>query len=275
MMNNEEEIYQAVEILEAQLSKIQDETFSQAHIEQLQKELRPIYNKLSEFTFNVSQHMQSFLQSEEFQELSRFVQQLPKELRDSRVYHEAMALENKPNIRYEEVEWIPKHFGLNNLHVVKMNLQNQVYEENSLEHYLTRIILSDRMAKREKLIVLLAHIESLIYEAIGHTRAKRESVRTVSSQQVKATDPFDLKSYYTIIVFAIAHVIFANNDNFTVIDKRLPFRNNILHRGIMEYSSNDIDSAYAYLCECITILLIIIGYEKNTEFQQIAYSIDE
>ena len=39
-------------------------------------------------------------------------------------------------------------------------------------------------------------------------------------------------------------VVFANTDAYTKeIDKRIPFRNNILHNGIVEYGTDDIHSA--------------------------------
>lgn len=42
-------------------------------------------------------------------------------------------------------------------------------------------------------------------------------------------------------------MVFANTDEFTKIDKRLPFRNNILHRGIIDYSDEDVNIAYETL----------------------------
>lgn len=56
----------------------------------------------------------------------------------------------------------------------------------------------------------------------------------------------------------ITYVVFANTDAYTKeIDKRIPFRNNILHNGIVEYGTDDIHSAYELLVEFISMLVFI------------------
>ena len=57
----------------------------------------------------------------------------------------------------------------------------------------------------------------------------------------------DNKNLYKTVLLAITNVVFANTDSFTSVDKRLPFRNNILHRGIVDYSDKEVDIAYKTL----------------------------
>lgn len=59
-----------------------------------------------------------------------------------------------------------------------------------------------------------------------------------------------------IYVLAVTYIIFANTDSYTdEIDKRIPFRNNILHNGIVTYADEDIDVAYELLVDLIEILI--------------------
>lgn len=73
-----------------------------------------------------------------------------------------------------------------------------------------------------------------------------------------------------IYVLAVTYIIFANTDAYTdEIDKRIPFRNNILHNGIVMYSDEDIDVAYELLLGLIEILITV---EEQLQEQ---YCIDE
>lgn len=52
------------------------------------------------------------------------------------------------------------------------------------------------------------------------------------------------------------YIVFANTDSYTEeIDKRILFRNNILHNGIITYADEDIDVAYELLVDLIEILI--------------------
>lgn len=52
------------------------------------------------------------------------------------------------------------------------------------------------------------------------------------------------------------YIVFANTDSYTEeIDRRIPFRNNILHNGIVQYSDEEVDIAYDLLVGLIEILM--------------------
>ena len=73
-----------------------------------------------------------------------------------------------------------------------------------------------------------------------------------------------------IYVLAVTYIIFANTDAYTdEIDKRIPFRNNILHNGVVMYSDEDIDVAYELLLGLIEILITV---EEQLQEQ---YCVDE
>lgn len=57
-------------------------------------------------------------------------------------------------------------------------------------------------------------------------------------------------------VLGVMYVVFANTDSYTEdIDKRLPFRNNILHNGIVLYTDKDIDMVYSILIDFLSMLV--------------------
>lgn len=76
-------------------------------------------------------------------------------------------------------------------------------------------------------------------------------------------------------ILAITYTIFANTDNYRNLDKRVPFRNYILHNGIVGYSDTDAKTAYEFLIECISVLLITGGDNLNSKFEQSIFVLNE
>lgn len=129
--------------------------------------------------------------------------------------------------------------------------------KSDLHQYIAKIILSASMVKREKLIILLAHIEPLIYKTLEISKTKNMKVKTaVNKVSVDDNGGMSAESLGKIYVLAVTYIIFANTDSYTdEIDKRIPFRNNILHNGIVTYADEDIDVAYELLVDLIEILI--------------------
>mgnify|MGYP007024197191 FL=1 len=68
----------------------------------------------------------------------------------------------------------------------------------------------------------------------------------------------ELGNYRKILLAGIVFIVFSNTDNYkNQIDKRIPFRNNILHRGTMAYSDDDINEAYEILVYFIAALTLM------------------
>ena len=126
-----------------------------------------------------------------------------------------------------------------------------------MHQYIAKTILSTSMEKHEKLIILLAHIEPLIYETLEISKIKNMRLKpAVKKVSVEDNEGMSAESIGKIYVLAVTYIIFANTDAYTdEIDKRIPFRNNILHNGIVMYSDEDIDAAYDLLLGLIEILI--------------------
>lgn len=67
-----------------------------------------------------------------------------------------------------------------------------------------------------------------------------------------------LGNYRKILLAGIVFIVFSNTDSYkNQIDKRIPFRKNILHRGTMAYSDDDINEAYEILVYFIAVLTLL------------------
>lgn len=115
------------------------------------------------------------------------------------------------------------------------------------------------ISEREKLVILLSHIEPLIYNTLNYTKQPYSKVKQiVKRMSIDENEGMSSESVGKLYVMGITYVVFANTDAYTKeIDKRIPFRNNILHNGIVEYGTDDIHSAYELLVEFISMLVFI------------------
>lgn len=106
---------------------------------------------------------------------------------------------------------------------------------------------------------MLSHIEPLIYNTLNYTKQPYSKVKQiVKRMSIDENEGMSSESVGKLYVMGITYVVFANTDAYTKeIDKRIPFRNNILHNGIVEYGTDDIHSAYELLVEFISMLVFI------------------
>lgn len=85
-------------------------------------------------------------------------------------------------------------------------------------------------------------------------------VKKIISKNVYDIHEMEMKNYRKILLAAIVFIVFSNTDNYkNEIDMRIPFRNNILHRGTLAYSDNDIKEAYEILVYFIAELTMMEG----------------
>ena len=81
----------------------------------------------------------------------------------------------------------------------------------------------------------------------------KDEVKKVSIKENKELSAEGLGKLY---VQAVTYIVFATTDSYTEeIDKRMPFRNHILHNGIVMYSDDEIDTLYELLIGLIGILM--------------------
>ena len=101
--------------------------------------------------------------------------------------------------------------------------------------YVLSVIESSQLSHREKTIVLLAHFEELVYQTMSRERKAKDKIKFVALQSVQDTHDMDMDSYQKVLIAGIVFTVFSNTDSYSnPIDKRIPFRNNILHRGMMD-----------------------------------------
>ena len=80
---------------------------------------------------------------------------------------------------------------------------------------------------------------------------KQEVKNAINSKLDKVTGANIGRCY----ILAITNIVFARTDAFNdEIDKRIPFRNHILHNGIYQYSdSENLDKCILYCCHLLRI----------------------
>ena len=114
------------------------------------------------------------------------------------------------------------------------------------------------MHYKEKLVVLLAHFEALVYQTMTYDRKPNDKIKIIVSESTKSAHEMEIESYKKLIIGGIVFIVFSNTDKYNgEIDKRIPFRNNILHRGMINYTDNESKIAYETLVYFIAELAIV------------------
>lgn len=212
--------------------------------------------KASEGMAKIVEEINVVASSQALRVFAEFLQNIPDDIKDTRFFGKVQELKNI-NLRYEDVVWLVVDFGLNYSEENWQGMLKSEQNKSDLHQYIDKTILSASMGKREKLIILLAHIEPLIYKTLEISKTKNMKVKTaVNKVSVDDNGGMSAESLGKIYVLAVTYIIFANTDSYTdEIDKRIPFRNNILHNGIVTYADEDIDVAYELLVDLIEILI--------------------
>lgn len=225
---------------------------------------RNLENTMQEFSNTLSEMMKNIkinISVDTFQSLIEFFQNIPDNVKDTELFHSIQKLD-KPNLRYEDIIWLLEEYGIENFEVALNGYLENVDKSNDVHNYLKTIILNDNVGKREKVVILLAHIETLIYDTLNCSKKPRVKLKTTVRQiAIDNNNDMSLKSLGMLFVLGILYVVFANTDSYTEdIDKRMPFRNNILHNGIVLYSDEDIEMVYSLL---IIFLFMLLQLKKK------------
>ena len=226
--------------------------------------------KASEGMAKIVEGINVMASSQALRVFAEFLQNIPDDIKDTRFFRKVQELKNI-NLRYEDVVWLVEDFGLIYTEENWQGMLKSEQNKSDLHQYIARTILSTSMGKREKLIILLAHIEPLIYKTLEISKTKNMKLKPVVKKvSVEDNGSMSAESLGKIYVLAVTYIIFANTDAYTdEIDKRIPFRNNILHNGVVMYSDEDIDVAYELLLGLIEILITV---EEQLQEQ---YCVDE
>lgn len=213
---------------------------------------------LSKICAKVVEKFNVMASSEILQTLDDFIQNIPKDIKETKFFQKVQEL-SKKNLQYEDVVWLIEDFGLDYTKKFWHDLAGNQKNRTDLQIYIAKIILSDSIKKREKLIVLLAHMEVMIFETLKIEKNPNVKLKpTVTKITIKENDGMSVESLGKIYVLAVTYIVFANTDSYKEeIDRRMPFRNNILHNGILAYSDENINVAYELLIDLIGILIYL------------------
>ena len=154
---------------------------------------------------------------------AEFLQNIPDDIKDTIFFGKVQDLKNI-NLRYEDVVWIVEDFGLIYTEEKWQGMLKSEHNKSDLHQYIAKTILSTSMEKREKLIILLAHIEPLIYKTLEISKTRNMKLKfAVNKVSVDDNGGMSAESLGKIYVLAVTYIIFANTDAYTdEIDKRLP-----------------------------------------------------
>lgn len=189
-------------------------------------------------------------------ELSNYFESLPKDAKETEFYHKVLSLK-KSELHYEDIKWLTESYSFADSDEAKEILLENFDVNIELHRYLKSILQSDAIGKREKVIVFLAHSEALIYDVLDYTRERWDKVKqVVMNKYVSKSKGLSTKNFGLIYILGISFIIFSNTDNYKrEVDKRVPFRNHILHRGIVSYTDEDIETVYNMLIDYFAILV--------------------
>ncbi|MBQ3058506.1 MAG: hypothetical protein IJD00_06100 [Clostridia bacterium] len=193
--------------------------------------------------------------------LCQALKSLPKNCRETEQYKNTVKLEKTNYISIENLFWLEKEcwkdksiFDLEK-EILKVNIRCDLIE------YICFIISDKNIGIREKVIVLLSHFEPLLFLAFNIKKKKGDKIKNVAKTKEEKINELSTENIGLIILIAITRVVFANTDNFDrskPIDRRLPFRNNILHNGILDYDEEDVMTVYKVLLSFILKIFQII-----------------
>lgn len=177
-------------------------------------------------------------------------------IKEKELYGMVKSINSKKDIFLEDIQWIYRDYD--NLEDVMDGLEFDFsFLKTRLSNYVKQIIYSDNIEKREKVVILLAHMEKMIEECLGESLGNNGIKTKIKNAIDPVLDIVSEKNIARCYIWAITNIIFARTDDFKhEIDKRIPFRNYILHNGIYRYKDNEIVTMYFVLVAFIRVLLI-------------------
>lgn len=204
----------------------------------------------------ISGTVDSFISSGFFSKFQELLSGLPSDVKETKFYGMAEELYSKKDIRYEDITWVVDFYSADGLVLDDFSWDDETSEDGKLLKYIREIIDSKEIGNREKLVLLMAHFEPLVYNTLSMKKKTEGPLKSKIHDGLVKNMDFGMKTPGFAIVFiaAIVYIVFARTERFSFIDTRIPFRNNILHNGVVGYSDEDIEAAYDLLVKYICIL---------------------
>ena len=230
--------------------------------EEVKEQLLEVSKAIGEMTEKATHSLNRFIESEEFKSLIDALSNLPKDVQETDLFKRTVSLHDK-EISYVDACWLRDVIVDNEYYTRK---PKETEARTLLDDYIIGIINSENMGKREKIVILLSHFESLVYQKINHTRSTGDKLRKVVDKRMKETHELSAKGIETIVIVAICFVVFSGTDYYqSAIDRRIPFRNEIIHNGTLAYNDKEIEEAYDILVDYIFVLLDVLYYKANRQ----------
>ena len=204
-----------------------------------------------------SKAIDTFISNGAINKLQNILNSLPKDVKDTKLYDMVEELYTKKDISYEDVAWVTNFYSADGSLFDCSTCFDNYAEDNELLNYIRYIIELDGVRKREKIILLLSHFEPLVYYTLSMKKEKtRGPLKTeVNNRLLDYNSGMSAECFAKLFIAAIVFIVFARTEDFSFIDPRMPFRNNILHNGVMGYSDQDIDVAYELLVRYVCVLV--------------------
>lgn len=230
-------------------------------LEDWKKELLSTAESIGKFTISVYEGLKKFVASETFKQLIEFLNNIPKDIQETELFKSISKLKDS-EITYDTIEWFQNEILYDMSYETSIiALKNQA-TKTELDEYIISTIESPNLHYREKLVVLLAHFEAIVYQTMTYERVAKRSLKSVVLKSSKNLHEMDTESYKTLLVAGMVFIVFSDTDREDIyqngIDKRIPFRNNILHRGTINYNDDEVKTAYEILVCFIAELAIIV-----------------
>lgn len=226
------------------------------NLEEWKEKLFESLEKIEEISILVNKAMTEFMQSDALKRLDDLICNLPNDVQKTQLVCYVKNLYKK-EISYEDVKFIQSMLGDKSFDE-SVNELREKSEKSKLDEYILFIIDSESILEREKIIVLLAHVEALVYQVMDRERKSWEKLKKIVLENVNNLHEMKIKNYAMILLAGIVYIIFSNTDNYKKeIDKRIPFRNFILHRGMLSYSDEEINSVYNLLVYFIAEISVL------------------
>ena len=178
---------------------------------------------------------------------------IPDTAKQSILYKKTVAF-NK-DIKYLEVK---DYVGNFDYKTKKEALEyiNGYKSQSKIDDYIKNIISDQRINNREKALLILIHFERLLYET-SETPKTKEGIKKDVAKLTEKDLNIGSYSFSVIIMLGIAKIVFANTRDFDEpIDKKIPFRNNVMHNGIVNYSNEDVKKLYELLLIFVSELFL-------------------
>lgn len=174
---------------------------------------------------------------------------------------------NVERLKYEEISYEKIYFLLELSGYIGEYKDFILNSQSDIVHlsYIKKIIRNKNIAKREKIIIILPHIETMALEAMNININGKYKIKEEINKKIESIDSYSAYDLGCVFLLGIVYSVFASTDFFkNPCDRRLPFRNYILHKGtIEEYSRKEINYTYKVLLIFICVIVRIYEQSKN------------